>query len=343
MRLYACRLRRFALACGIVALCLAGQAGAVTITLEASQDNTVFESNTGALSNGAGRFFFAGRNGGGGGQLIMRGLVQFDVASRIPPGATINSVALALNVSTPMPHTGTVTLHPVLAPWGEGLSVGGGMGEAAGAAPTVGDATWIHTYFNTALWATPGGDFRPEASASLAVGGIGPHVVDSTPELVADVQAWLNNPGSNNGWLFRLSDEAAPAIRFDSRNHGNPSVRPRLVVDFTLPTILISPGTGIYALTQVSDLVIFLNPPAGVTPIGAMVLLDGVDVSTDFAACLLSGQGTVVGGGLAFRCPSQSFADIGVGMHTFDVTLTLSDASTVQQSVNWVVVETTEP
>ncbi len=75
------------LACMVLALGLAGQAGAVTVTLPASQDNTLYENSAGALSNGAGEFFFAGRNGGAGGQIAQRGLIQFDVASQIPLGA----------------------------------------------------------------------------------------------------------------------------------------------------------------------------------------------------------------------------------------------------------------
>ncbi len=342
MKSYVYGLGRLILVYGVIALCLAGQAGAVTITLEASQDNTLYDNSEGALSNGAGNHFFAGRNGASGGQITMRGLVMFDVASRIPPGAIINSVALGLNVSTPMLQTGMVTLHPVLAPWGEGLS-DAAMGEAGGAPSATGDATWIHTHFDTIRWGTPGGDFIPAPSASFTVAANGPQVIESTPELVADVQSWLDDPGSNNGWLLRRSDEAMLGIRFDSRTHSMEARRPLLTIDFSLPPLLISPQSGIFALTQVSDIVVFVNLPDGITLDSATVLLDGADATADFGACLLAVAGTVAEGGQTFRCPSRSAEDIGVGSHIFEVILRLSDESSIQQAVNWTIVETTEP
>ena len=342
MRWYVDGLCRFLLACGIVTLGLTGQAGAVIVTLEASQDNTLYENSEGALSNGVGQHVFAGRNGAGGGQLRMRGLIMFDVASRIPPGATINSIELGLHASTPMSHAGTVALHPVLSPWGEGLS-NATMGEAGGAMSTTDDATWIHTYFNTLFWNTPGGDFRPEASANLAVATNGPQVIGSTPELVADVQGWLDDPGSNNGWLLRQVDEAALAIRFDSRDHADPSVRPRLTVDFSLPPLLISPPSGIFALTQVMDVVLFVNLPPERTITGAMAFLDDVDVSADYGLCFLSSTGTLTEGGQTFRCPNRSAAAIGAGPHTLRVVLNLDDGTFLEQAVNWIILPNTEP
>src|SRR5204863_4518277 len=50
--------------------------------------------------------------------------------------------------------------------------------------------------------------------------------------MVADVQAWANNPAANFGWILVAQDETGPAIRFMSRE-GSPA--PSLVVDFTAP------------------------------------------------------------------------------------------------------------
>ena len=41
--------------------------------------------------------------------------------------------------------------------------------EGMGAPSAVGDATWKHTFFNTANWATLGGDFNPVASGIQSV------------------------------------------------------------------------------------------------------------------------------------------------------------------------------
>lgn len=329
--------------CLLIALYFIGQASAVTVMLEASQDNTLYEDSAGALSNGAGEHFFVGRVGPTGGQTLRRGLLRFEVSSLIPPGATINSVELHLHASSQRgSSTGMVSLHSVLAPWGEGSSMALAA-EGMGADSTNGDATWLHTYFDVASWTNPGGDFTPQSSGSVAVASNGPQVIASTPEMVADVQGWLDNPALNHGWLLRQADETAAAIRFDTRENADTNVRPRLTIDFSLPPILISPPSGIYALTQMMDAVAFFNLPAGVTPTSAAVLLDGVDASADFSSCFLSVPGTVTDGGQTVRCPDLSAADIGQGIHTFEVILNLSDGSVIQQSVTWIIIANTEP
>src|SRR5512138_1978 len=77
-------------------LALVASAGAATVTLTTSKDNTLYESATGALSNGAGAHFFAGRTGTNSGGKIRRGVIAFDVAANVPPGSTITNVVLTL-------------------------------------------------------------------------------------------------------------------------------------------------------------------------------------------------------------------------------------------------------
>ena len=64
-------------------------------------------------------------------------------------------------------------LHRVLSDWGEGTSGAGGdplhMGGGGGSPATAGDATWLHTFFDTSFWANPGGDFSSTASAARSV------------------------------------------------------------------------------------------------------------------------------------------------------------------------------
>ncbi|ETW92798.1 MAG: hypothetical protein ETSY1_42090 [Candidatus Entotheonella factor] len=344
MRSYVDALCRLLLACGVLALCLTGQAGAVTVTLEASQGNTLYENAEGNLSNGAGQHFFVGRVGPRAGSTLRRGLIMFDVASLIPPGSVINSVELNLNASSQRgSSSGLVLLHPVLVPWGEGDSVAPGA-EGGGGPAQPGDATWLHTFFDTVLWTNPGGDFDPQSSGSMDVTSNGPQVAPSTAEMVADVQAWLDDPASNNGWLLILDNEAeSEAMRFDSRHNTNPDVRPQLVVDVSLPPLLISPPSGTYAQTQVLDVVVFFSLPEGTTPTGITVLLDGEDASSIFASCVPGVLGTVVGGGQTLRCPAQNASDIGPGSHLVEVILSLSDGTSLQQSVNWLILENIEP
>jgi hypothetical protein len=198
--------------------------------LGASHDNTLYEDPQGALSNGAGSYFFTGVTAQG---LRRRGLLSFDL-SAIPPGATINSVQLTLHMSR-TPATGEpITLYRVLEAWGEGASVAADQ-EGAGAPAQPGDATWLHTFFNTSFWQSAGGDFDPAERASTLVEGTGFYTW-SSHEMLDDVRAWFANPGSNHGWVL-VGDEspgvATTTKRFDSRENSDPTVRPVLAVDYT--------------------------------------------------------------------------------------------------------------
>ena len=74
---------------------VASWAHADQVNLSASHDNTLYQDLNGALSNGAGEFFFAGNSGGA--TPSRRGLIAFDL-SAFPINATINSVTLTLQM-----------------------------------------------------------------------------------------------------------------------------------------------------------------------------------------------------------------------------------------------------
>lgn len=207
----------------------ASAASADTISLQSSRDNTLIENVAGALSDGSGPTFFVGQISQG---TIRRGLLRFDL-SPIPAGATITRVALTLNASQTQGAATDISLHRTLADWGEGASMSSG-GNGAPAQP--GDATWLHTFFNTSFWTTPGGDFAPGASATQSVLGPGVYTWSSTPDLVADAQAWLDDPSSNFGWtLTGLEGVSGTAKRFDSRENFTEGNRPVLNVEYTIP------------------------------------------------------------------------------------------------------------
>ncbi|MBM2840556.1 MAG: hypothetical protein HW412_1084 [Bacteroidetes bacterium] len=205
------------------------------ITIGASKDNTLYEDVNGALSNGAGQHFFAGRNGQLPGTSIRRGLIAFDVAGNIPQSATILSVMLTLSMSQTTSLAQQIGLYRASADWGEGTSIAGGN-EGGGAPATIGDATWIHKFFNTSLWSTAGGEFVGTPSATQSVAGLGPYTWGSTAEMISDVQQWLNAPSSNFGWVL-VGDETVTrtAKRFDSKEDTIPSVRPQLSITYQPP------------------------------------------------------------------------------------------------------------
>ena len=115
---------------------LATTAQAETVRVVASRDDTLIEDPAGALSNGAGPEFFAGRTG----QMVngtRRGLLYFEVARAIPPRAIIERVSLTLHALPGNDGEQPVRLHRAFQNWGEGASsAGGGSGAPSGLCAT---------------------------------------------------------------------------------------------------------------------------------------------------------------------------------------------------------------
>jgi hypothetical protein len=74
------------------------------------KDGTLIENPAGALSNGSGPGFFAGRTSSTSGS-IRRAVLAFDVAAAVPRGSTVTRAVLRLNLSstTPDPSRSTCT------------------------------------------------------------------------------------------------------------------------------------------------------------------------------------------------------------------------------------------
>ncbi|HET6274253.1 MAG TPA: DNRLRE domain-containing protein [Bacteroidota bacterium] len=236
--------------------------GQEQVTLSPSKDNTLYESATGSLSNGAGSHFFAGRTN----QLtesIRRGLLAFDVAGAVPAGATVTNVTLTLTMTHSALGTGAqpFSLHRVLADWGEGSSVALGNG-GQGAPSTTGDATWIHSFFNTTFWAAPGSDFVPVPSASRSVDTtLGPYIWGSTLQMVSDVQGWLANPSENFGWVLIGNENSSQTTkRFASLQNVEPTVHPQLTITY-LPSVGVETGEW-----DVREFALFQNYPNPFNP-----------------------------------------------------------------------------
>jgi hypothetical protein len=228
------------------ALTLAGVLGGIGLSLASAasidinpiKDNTLYEyvAADGDRSNALGNHFFAGETGMG---LLRRGVIAFDIAGNVPAGSTITSVSLSTHMSMTASNTPrTIELHVLLADWGEGTSHAP-LEEGQGAPATPNDATWRHRFFDTIFWTTQGGDFSGTVSASQSVGAIGQYIWTS-PQMVADVQSWLDNPANDFGWLV-LGDESgiATAKRFDTRESTSPPV---LSIEYTPPITLSAHG-----------------------------------------------------------------------------------------------------
>ena len=174
-------------------------------------------------------------------------MLRFDVAAALPPGAIVTRVELRLVLTPSNPPPIQIGLHRVLAAWGEGDSAASG-GSGAPSAP--GDATWLHTFYDDTFWTHPGGDFVAEASATQRSGrSQAPSAWGSTPDAVADVQAWLDFPETNHGWLL-IGGENAPTTskRFASREADDPASHPQLVVEYELPCAMLALPAAAHAL-----------------------------------------------------------------------------------------------
>ncbi len=205
----------------------------VRVDLQPDRDNTLYEDATGQLSNGAGQFVFAGTTNQPG---IRRAALHFDMAgSQIPAGSTVDSATLTLHMSRTAGGAATVSLHRLTADWGEAGSEAPGA-EGEGTPAQVGDATWIHTFFDSGQWTNPGGDFVTAPIASTTVQGTGLYTWTSTAAMISDVQSWLDNPAGNFGWII-IGDESQPltAKRFGSRDNDIPGNRPTLTIFYTRP------------------------------------------------------------------------------------------------------------
>ena len=224
------RTRDSALGLLLVALTFASAAEAGRITVIATRDNTLIHDAQGDTSNGAGPAFYAG---GTSQNLPRRGLVRFEVAGLVPPGLILDAVELTLEVSSASdPVSRTVTLHRVLADWGEGSSSSAGGG---GAPATPGDATWLHAFHADVFWTAPGGDFVAAPSGASSVGEVGTYVW-SSDGMRDDVQRWLDDPASNFGWLLRGEEGVPRSVRrFDSREAAVPLSRPMLTLIHSEP------------------------------------------------------------------------------------------------------------
>lgn len=237
----------------ILLLALGGStmpAAAASVTIPPSADTTLIEIAP-TNNNGAQAWILAGKIQND--VYRNRALLRFDFTN-LPPDARILSVALNIEVKRvpdEPPANSTFGLRRMLRPWSEGNKFANpdpnanpreppGQGRPA----TAGDSTWLCAFFPTNEWSVPGGaeglDFSSTESSFQLIGGLGPYRFESTPELVADVQEWVNQPGSNNGWMLLSNDEVTilTARRFASRE--DPDAHPTLEIEYAAPLIIES-------------------------------------------------------------------------------------------------------
>jgi len=230
--------RLFAAILLVAVLCFTAPqpAFAATLTLQPAADTTLIEVAPENNLGGA-DFFNAGTAGNG---QRNRALLLYDL-SAIPPGSIITSGFLSMEiVRQPLmdQQNGLFSLRRMFSSWGEGVQIPAdplSPGLAAPAEP--GEATWLHRFHGSVPWAAPGGlqgvDYSAQISSTAYVYGIGdPVQFETTPEMIADLQFWLDNPASNFGWMMRAEDER---VRKNARSYASheSAFGPMLVIEFT--------------------------------------------------------------------------------------------------------------
>ena len=235
----------------VAAVFASGEAMGTQVSLTPIKDNTLVETADGSLSNGAGSYMFAGRTDATS-DYLRRAVMAFDIAGTVPAGSTIQSATLTLNMSKTRVGAMNFDLHRLISDWGEGTSNANGQ-EGGGVTSTTDDVTWIHSFYPSGFWNNAGGDFDSTVSASKLVGGQGAEGAyswGSTAQMVADVQAWLDSPATNYGWILMGPEDVRSAKRFDSRevnvNHNTSGTPPSLLIEFSSggPEIFNWIGTG---------------------------------------------------------------------------------------------------
>jgi hypothetical protein len=118
------------------------------------------------------------------------------------------------------PPIAPFSLHRMLKPWDETR------------------ADWLNSGFGD--WAQPGAlagtDFVAPPSATNQIPGSGAYLF-SDLTLLNDVRMWMTNSAANNGWMLLCDAEdlLQSARRFGTREHADPSARPELILDYTVP------------------------------------------------------------------------------------------------------------
>jgi ribosomal protein L35AE/L33A len=141
-------------------------------------------------------------------------LLYWDLAS-IPPGSIVQSAGVTVNITNSSGHT--YEFYQLLRSWVES------------------EANW-NQYASGQNWQVAGADGSADRGSTvlgILTGGGGLSTISLNAAGIAVVQAWVNNPFSNRGFIIQDYLNASNGLDFSSRETGTPSNRPRLTVTYT--------------------------------------------------------------------------------------------------------------
>lgn len=207
---------------------LAGASSAqlTTATIAASQDASLYWAQP-STANGAGQWLHS-RFDELADVQTHDFLLRFDAAAQLPAGASVQSARIEL-VCVEVFSTAAFPLvaQRMTQPWTEGPS-DAAANEWQGAPAQPLDVTASHASFPTTPFTLP--IVFPGIVTGAPIQPVGTWVLPSTPNSVAAVQQWLDQPSTNFG-LYLSTQEL---VRFASRENGA-LPGPRLVVEYLPP------------------------------------------------------------------------------------------------------------
>lgn len=203
---------------GVAAAWLPLAVFANNLTVGTVQDSMVTEQFPGT-PQGTNIVMIAGTNGQ---DEDSRSLLAFNLAA-IPSNAVVTSAALTVKVvklAPGFPSSGKMDLHRLLVPWGDAA------------------ATWTNRLAGV-HWSTNGAaapvDFTNAVTQQITVSSQTAYTFVSNSNMVADVQRWVSNPGTNFGWILisELQGTLFSECKFGTRE--DPANAPSLTVQYTVP------------------------------------------------------------------------------------------------------------
>ena len=173
--------------------------------------------------------------------LQSHGLLRFDVASAVPPGAHIIDAQMALYRNGGSGVSSSISAYPVLKPWTTNVN-------------------WWQ-YATGQPWTTPGGDFGP-AAATVSVN---PQVAIYRWNLTQLTRGSAAGAVANHGVLMTGGEDQT----FASSEATNPSQRPSLTITYARPPSISLSGELYDERTRVEsdggENSAYLDSPAAVT------------------------------------------------------------------------------
>ena len=199
-----------------------------SVILEPVKDATIFSEGN-ELANGSGSRIFAGATAGQMGTGSRRALIEFELGDSIPATSVVDAVILELTVQKPGQTAAVLSLRRLERDWSEGGTL---TSQGRGRPAQTGDVTWSHRSFNSSdKWNKEGGDFVG-ISVTATVSGTGT-VSWSSSQMAADVQMWLDDPGSNFGWILLGSESTEGSAKGFASSEGPSAFRPKLTIEFS--------------------------------------------------------------------------------------------------------------